>query len=170
MFRVLFLLFVVVPIIEIAVLMQVGSLIGAWPTVAIVIITAWLGAKNVKAQGLATVQNLQHKMAQGEAPSEEIVAGLLLLVAGVLLVTPGFVTDAFGLSLLIPQVRLGLVKNVQKHISMQTVGNAGFTYTSYTNQSANQSFEQDEPVDSFEQAKQHIHQGQTIDGEYERKD
>ena len=169
MFRILFLLFIVVPIIEIAVLMQVGELIGAWPTVAIVIITAWLGAKNVKTQGIATVQNLQNKMAQGEAPSEEIVAGLLLLVAGVLLVTPGFVTDAFGLSLLIPQVRLGLVKSVQKHITMQTIGASGFTYTSYSNQTQ-QPFEQPEQEDSYEQAKQHIHQGKTIEGEYERKE
>lgn len=166
MFRVLFLLFIVVPIIEIAVLMQVGALIGAWPTVAIVVITAWLGAKNVKAQGVATVQNLQTKMAQGEEPSEEIVAGLLLLVAGVLLVTPGFVTDAFGLSLLVPQVRKALVKSVQQHISMQAVGGASFTYSSSTTQP----FEKEEHIDSFEEAQQHIHQGQTIDGEYERKD
>ncbi|NMP31770.1 FxsA family protein [Thalassotalea sp. M1531] len=163
MFRILFLLFVVIPIIEIAVLMQVGSLIGAWPTVAIVVITAWLGAKNVKAQGIATVQNLQTKMAQGEAPSEEIVAGLLLLVAGVLLVTPGFVTDAFGLSLLVPQVRLALVKSVQQHLSVQTVGASGFSYSA-------QSFSQEEHVDSYEEAKHHVHQGKTIDGEFERKD
>ena len=99
MFRVFFFLFIVVPIIEIAVLMQVGALLGAWPTVAIVIITAWLGAKNVRQQGIATIQSVQTKMAQGEAPSDEIVAGLLLLVAGILLVTPGFVTDFFGLNL-----------------------------------------------------------------------
>ena len=120
MFRILFFLFVVVPIIEIAVLMQVGSLIGVWPTVAVVVVTAWLGAKNVKAQGISTIQNLQTKMAQGEEPSQEIVAGLLLLVAGVLLVTPGFVTDAFGLSLLVPQVRAALVSSVKQHLVMQS--------------------------------------------------
>ncbi len=169
MFRVLFFLFIVVPIIEIAVLMQVGSLIGAWPTVAIVIVTAWLGAKNVKAQGLATVQNLQNKMAQGEMPSEEIVAGLLLLVAGVLLVTPGFVTDAFGLSLLIPQVRKALVSSVQQHLSVQSVGGAGFSQSSFHFEQEQQPF-QHQKQDSFDRAQHHVHQGSTIDGEYERKD
>ena len=117
MFRILFALFIVVPIIEITVLMQVGELIGAWPTVAIVIISAWLGAKYVRQQGLATLQSVQTKMAQGEMPSGEIVTGLMLLVAGVLLVTPGFVTDIFGLLLLVPNVRRALASTVQKHIN-----------------------------------------------------
>ena len=105
MFPVLFLLFVLVPIIEISVLIQVGSVIGTWPTIAIVILTAWLGAKFVKQQGIATLRNVQEKSARGEVPSEEIITGFLLLVAGVVLVTPGFVTDAIGLSLLVPGVR-----------------------------------------------------------------
>lgn len=87
MFRFLFLLFIIIPIIEIFLLMQIGALIGAWPTIAIVIITAWLGAKNVKQQGIATVNLVQTKMAQGQTPSEEIMSGLMLLIAGVLLVT-----------------------------------------------------------------------------------
>ena len=116
MFRILFALFIIVPIIEITVLMQVGELIGAWPTIAIVIVSAWLGAKYVRQQGIATLQSVQTKMAQGEMPSSEIVTGLMLLVAGVLLVTPGFVTDIFGLSLLVPAIRHALANSVQKHI------------------------------------------------------
>ena len=182
MFRVLFILFVIVPIIEIAVLMQVGSLIGAWPTVAIVVITAWLGAKNVKAQGLATIQNLQTKMAVGEELSQEIVAGLLLLVAGVLLVTPGFVTDAFGLSLLIPQVRAGLVASVQQQLAVQTIqgmqgkqgmGGASFTYQQHTQQSSDQSHGFEQHTDPFDKARAktgNVEQGNTIEGEFERKD
>lgn len=182
MFRVLFILFVIVPIIEIAVLMQVGSLIGAWPTVAIVVITAWLGAKNVKAQGIATIQNLQSRMAVGEEPSQEIVAGLLLLVAGVLLVTPGFVTDAFGLSLLIPQVRNGLVASVQQHLAMQTIqgmqgsqgmGGASFTYRQQSHHASGQQHGFDQHVDPFEKTRtksNNVEQGNTIEGEFERKD
>ena len=68
MFRFLFILFIVVPIIEIMVLMNVGAWLGVWPTIAIVIITAWLGAKNVKQQGIATLNSVQTKMAQGEMP------------------------------------------------------------------------------------------------------
>ena len=79
-------------------------------------------------------------MAMGEEPSQEIVAGLLLLVAGVLLVTPGFVTDAFGLSLLIPQVRAGLVASVQQQLAVQTIqgmqGKQGMGGASFTFQQA----------------------------------
>ena len=162
MFRVLFLLFIIVPIIEISVLMQVGQLLGVWPTVAIVIITAWLGAKNVRQQGIATVQSLQTKMAQGQMPSDEIVAGLLLLIAGVTLITPGFVTDAFGLLLLVPAFRRGLVKSVQKHIVTTQVHQSQY---GFHQQSV-------DPIenDPFEQKQQSHHQGQTLDGEYERKD
>lgn len=159
MFRILFFLFVIIPIIEIAVLMQVGAWLGAWPTIAIVIVTAWLGAKNVKQQGIATLQSVQNKMAQGEAPSNEIVAGLLLLVAGVLLVTPGFVTDFFGLSLLVPQIRNGLINAVQKQLSQHTV-----VHTQSFGYQQHNTFEQDE-----EQTPQH-RDNNTIEGEFERKE
>lgn len=169
MFRVLFFLFIVVPIIEIAVLMQVGALLGAWPTVAIVIITAWLGAKNVRQQGIATIQSVQTKMAQGEAPSDEIVAGLLLLVAGVLLVTPGFVTDFFGLSLLIPQVRSKLIKSVQQHLVQNpSAGGAQFHFYQQSSEDFQQKdpFAKQDPLDGHKS----VHHGQTIEGDFERKD
>ena len=169
MFRMLFILFVIVPIVEIMVLMQVGSLLGVWPTLAIVIITAWLGAKNVKQQGIATLQSVQLKMAQGEMPSDDIVAGILLLVAGILLVTPGFVTDIFGLSLLIPQVRISLKRAVQKHLSsasMSTRFKAGIDSDAFAKQSNQQS-----PFESPNDDTQPFqHQGKTLDGEFERKE
>lgn len=182
MFKVLFVFFVVVPIVEIAVLMQVGQFLGVWPTVSLVIITAWLGAKNVKQQGLATIQSLQQKMASGGMPSDEIVAGLLLLVAGIFLVTPGFVTDILGLSLLVPSVRRLLIATVQQ----QLVNNAAKSHSfSFHQQTFNQQTFRQSP---FQQEKsehlhsEHIHnddeisfsknkhQGHTLDGEYERKD
>jgi UPF0716 protein FxsA len=164
MFRVLFLLFIIVPIIEIMVLINVGAWLGAWPTIAIVIITAWLGAKNVKKQGVATLQSVQTKMAQGDMPSDEIVAGLLLLVAGVLLVTPGFVTDFFGLSLLIPQVRKALIKSIQQQLVSSSVSSGqGFGFHA-------QSFHQRPFENEQNDLHDHKHQGQTLDGEFERKD
>ena len=133
MFQVLFVLFIVIPIIEIAVLIQVGELLGLWPTIAIVITSAWLGAKYVRQQGLATMQSVQSKMAQGEMPSTEIVTGLMLLVAGVLLVTPGFVTDIFGLMLLIPQVRQAIAAMVQKHMLVgQVAAGASFHHHNFS--------------------------------------
>jgi len=171
MFQILFLLFIVVPIIEIAVLMQVGELIGGWPTVGLVVLSAWIGAYFVKQQGLSTVQNLQLKMAQGEMPSNEIVAGLLLLVSGVLLVTPGFVTDVFGLSLLIPQVRLALVNSVKK----QLVSSNNVQFHMHGQQPFGQQqqnpFEQHQQ-NPFEQsdAPKRDNQGTTLEGEFERKE
>jgi UPF0716 protein FxsA len=160
MFRILFLLFVFIPIIEITVLIQVGNLLGLWPTVAIVIITAWLGANKVKQQGVATLASVQTKMAQGQMPSDEIVTGLMLLVAGVLLITPGFVTDIFGLALLIPSARAQLGKFAQRHFV--TIQTAGFSQGSFEHTQARHSteFPADHPP----------HQGQTLEGEFERKD
>jgi len=172
MFKVLFLLFVVVPIIEIAVLMQVGAILGVWPTIAIVVITAWLGAKNVKQQGIATLQSVQNKMATGEMPSDEIIAGLLLLIAGILLVTPGFVTDIFGLSLLVPQFRRLLIKSVQQHIVTSNTGsNQHFSFhaQSFSQHSSNTHDRQDARQDNLHDLKG-SHRGKTIDGEFEHKD
>ncbi len=179
MFRILFALFIIVPIIEITVLMQVGELIGAWPTVAIVIVSAWLGAKYVRQQGIATLQSVQTKMAQGEMPSSEIVTGLMLLVAGVLLVTPGFVTDVFGLSLLVPNVRKALANTVQKHIETNQGsafgGNAHFHASTFTQTSGNtyeNEFDSEvKSTDVFADKKPITHhQGETIEGDFQRKD
>lgn len=166
MFRFLFLLFIVIPIIEIALLMQIGQWIGVWPTITIVIITAWLGAKNVKQQGISTLNSVQTKMAQGQAPSEEIVSGLMLLIAGVLLLTPGFATDIFGLSLLIPSFRKGIVKVFQKNVPTQTFTGGGFQYHSQHEQPVNDDFftEPDKKDPSSR------HHGQILDGEFERKE
>ena len=165
MFRVLFLFFVIVPIIEITVLMHVGEWLGAWPTIAIVILTAWLGAKYVRQQGLVTLQSVQSKMAQGEMPSGEIITGVMLLVAGVLLVTPGFVTDFFGLSLLIPAVRQALIKSVQQHLVTSQVSQSRAGFYSSVEDSVNESANF-----NAEQQTQNKHQGETLEGEFERKD
>lgn len=101
----LFLLFVIMPIAEIAVLINVGEIIGGWNTVLLVILSAMIGAYLVKREGVSTLAQAQLKMQQGQVPAEEIGSGLLLLVAGVLLVTPGFITDVFGLLLTLPFTR-----------------------------------------------------------------
>lgn len=169
MFRLLFVLFIIIPIIEISVLMQVGELLGMWPTIGIVILSAWIGAKYVRQQGVATLQSVQAKMAQGEMPSSEIVTGLMLLVAGVLLVTPGFVTDIFGLSLLVPSIRDAIATYVQKHLNVKahaTGNHAGASF--YTgNTYENEGFSQTPNPES--KSIPH-HQSETIEGEYTRKE
>ena len=166
MFRILFLFFVIVPIIEITVLMHVGEWLGAWPTIAIVIFTAWLGAKYVRQQGIATLQSVQTKMAQGEMPSDEIITGVMLLIAGVLLVTPGFVTDIFGLSLLVPAIRQVLIKSVQQHLVMSQMSQGGSSFSaSSVEETINGSAEFKSTNQTTSQ-----HQGETLEGEFERKD
>lgn len=96
---------VVVPIIEIALFIQIGGWLGLWPTIAVVIVTAVVGGVLLRQQGIRTLGALQAQLARGADPSPLLLEGAMLLVGGVLLLTPGFFTDAIGLALLVPQVR-----------------------------------------------------------------
>ena len=95
-------LFLVIPIIEIYFLIKVGEVIGAWPTIFLVVATAVIGAALLRQQGLSTLARLQSNMSQGKIPAQEMVEGVLLAVGGALLMTPGFVTDAIGFLCLLP--------------------------------------------------------------------
>lgn len=98
-------IFVAMPIIEIAVFIQAGELIGLWPTIGIVILTAIIGTSLMRAQGLQTLARAQAQMDHGEMPIGEMFDGICILIAGVLLLTPGFVTDTMGFLLLVPPLR-----------------------------------------------------------------
>ena len=102
---VLLLAFIITPIVEIAVFIEIGGQIGLWPTLAIVVITAMVGTALLRAQGLATFAQAQQSLARGEFPLRQVFDGACLLVAGALLLTPGFVTDGIGLALFLPPVR-----------------------------------------------------------------
>ena len=110
MFRLLLLLFIAIPLIEIYLLVQVGERIGALPTVGLVIFTAALGIWLLRWQGLTTLTQVQISMAQGQLPAIPLLEGLLLLMAGALLLTPGFFTDTIGFLLLIPPLRRVLAR------------------------------------------------------------
>ena len=99
------LLFVVVPAVEIYVIIKVGASLGAWPTLAIIGVTAVVGAALAKSQGIAVLNRMQASMASGEGTGMALIEGVLILVAGVTLLAPGFITDAIGLSLLLPPIR-----------------------------------------------------------------
>ena len=105
----LFLLFIVVPLVEIYLLLEVGGIIGAVPTIGLVVLTAAAGAALVRAQGFSTIRQVRRSMEAGEIPAVAIVEGIFLLVAGALLLTPGFLTDAVGFGCLIPPLRRGLI-------------------------------------------------------------
>ena len=97
-----------VPIIEIAVFIEVGGRLGLWPTLATIILTAMAGTALLRQQGLATLQRVHESLEANRFPMAEVFDGLCLLVAGALLLTPGFVTDAAGLLLFVPAVRVAL--------------------------------------------------------------
>ncbi len=106
----LFLAFVAVPILEISLFIQVGGAIGLWPTLAIVILTALAGTTLMRRQGLMTLNRLQSTLTDGGNPADPMVQGAMILVAGVLLLTPGFFTDTVGFLLLVPPVRRVIIK------------------------------------------------------------
>lgn len=103
--QLVFLVFLIVPFIEIYLLLQIGGIVGVFPTIALVVITAIVGAGLLRQQGLATLQRFQDNLQKGEIPAYEMVEGPMLLVGGALLLTPGFFTDVIGFACLIPSVR-----------------------------------------------------------------
>jgi UPF0716 protein FxsA len=139
----MFLLFLCVPLLEIWLLIKVGGVIGALPTVALVVLTAVIGATLARRQGLATLARLQATLARGEAPAMEMLEGVILLIGAFLLLTPGFFTDALGFACLVPPVRRALVRLAVRRFTVVTPppGAPGGT-----------------------------HQPRTIEGEYRRED
>ena len=105
MFARIFLLFIIVPLIELFLFLVIGSKIGILPTFAIILLTGILGAALARSQGLKAITKYQQSIAEGRLPHEAVIDGLLILVAGALLLTPGFLTDTIGFLLLAPPVR-----------------------------------------------------------------
>lgn len=130
------LIFFITPIVEMYLLIEVGGYIGAWPTIGLVMITAVIGVTLLRIQGLATLTRGMSRLQGGELPAREVVEGLLLAVAGALLLTPGFVTDAIGFFLLTPILRGLVAERVLARV--QVAGAAGTFYQ----QSYQQSYEQ----------------------------
>lgn len=121
--QILMLFFLIVPFIEITLLLQVGGLIGIFPTVFLVVLTAVLGAWLLRKQGFVTWQRFQNSLAQGEIPAYEMIEGPILLVGGALLLTPGFFTDLLGFACLIPGLRRKMAQTIiERHLLTGTAG------------------------------------------------
>ncbi len=115
----LFLAFITVPIIEIALFIQVGGTIGLWPTLGIVVVTAILGTWLVRTQGAMALGNLRRSFSELDDPTEPLAHGAMILLAGALLLTPGFFTDAIGFALLTPPVRRAAFGYLRKRMHVQ---------------------------------------------------
>jgi UPF0716 protein FxsA len=108
----LILLFTTIPLLELALLLWIGSRVGVLPTVALILLTGVLGAALARQQGFATWRRFEAALQQGRIPGRELAEGLLILVAGAVLLTPGVLTDAAGFLILVPAVRRPLIDRV----------------------------------------------------------
>ena len=158
-FPIVFMLFVAMPILEIFVLIQVGSSIGALATIAIVVLTAIIGTWLLRAQGLSTLGKARSRMAGGEIPAFQLLEGLALGVGGALLLTPGFITDAFGFACLFPPTRHLLVNSLSKRFTVAQFDTGGFTAPGGKSQPPPRKPSSGNTID-----------GDVIEGEYTRKD
>jgi len=116
MFLKLFLAFTIIPVVEIYILIQIGSVMGAFNTVLLVIGTGFAGAYLARMQGLETLYRVRASLQQGIMPAEEIIDAVIILVAGVVLLTPGLITDIAGLLLLFPLTRLHFKRFFRKKL------------------------------------------------------
>lgn len=119
----LFALFIAVPLIEIALFIQVGGWIGLWPTLAVVVLTAIAGTYLVRRQGLTALNDLRRALEELDNPALPLAHGAMILFAGALLLTPGFFTDTVGILLLIPAVRDAALRWLARRVRVET-----FTY------------------------------------------
>lgn len=149
MFGRLFLLFLIIPFIEITLLIKLGGVIGVVPTVAIMVLTAIIGARLVRQAGLTTWMEAQRRMAAGEVPGQQLAEGVLLLIAGVMLLTPGLLTDLAGIIILIPAVRARLARNMGRFVVVSSVT---------------------PPMGGRAEPGSRPQSGDTIEGEFERKE
>ncbi|MDD9725267.1 FxsA family protein [Roseovarius sp. SK2] len=115
----LFVAFLLVPLVEIALFIQVGGFIGLWPTLGIVVLTAIIGTWLVRTQGAMAIGQLRSSFQKLDDPTEPLAHGAMILIAGALLLTPGFFTDAVGFSLLAPPIRKSLFQFLRKRIKVR---------------------------------------------------
>ncbi len=164
MFPLIVFFFLVIPIIEIYLLIQVGQVIGAGWTILLVVLTAVIGVWLLRIQGLSTLTRAQRRLQENELPAREILEGMALVVAGAFLLTPGFFTDTFGFLLLFPPTRIWLASLVASRMVVA----ASVQAQSMHGQSMNDQANRGDPMRG--QPGQH-HDGDVIDGvKYHRDD
>ncbi|EXJ12740.1 MULTISPECIES: FxsA family protein [Nitrincola] len=154
--RYIFLLFIIVPIIEITLLINVGQMIGIMYTIGLVLLSAFIGVNMLRVQSLSTLMKAQERVNQGEIPGKEMAEGVVLAVGGALLVTPGFVTDVVGFCCLIPWTRSAIVRFISQRF--QLIASHKTVHARYTETHVKSSHAS------------HAAPGDVIDGEYTRKE
>ena len=153
MLRIWPLLFIIVPLVELYLIIEVGSVIGALWTVFLVVLTAVIGVTLLRIQGLSTLMEARRKMEMDTVPAMEMMEGIMLAVGGALLVTPGFITDTLGFLCLIPVTRRAMIAYLIRRSTIHAQ-----TYYSRDGRPHNGGHGDGH------------HQGRTIEGEFQRKD
>ena len=120
-------LFIFLPMIELYLLIMLGSRVGAMPTIGLIVLTGVLGATLARQQGLSILSKIQREMASGKPPTNELVEGALIVVGGIVLLTPGIVTDIFGFSLLIPPIRKAISQRLTNSFAKKVSKATGFS-------------------------------------------
>ena len=119
------LLFVIVPLLELALLIKMGQWVGSWPTIGLVVFTGLTGAWLARMQGLRTMWRLRHDLANGRIPGQAIMDGMAVLAGGALLLTPGIITDVIGFGLLFPGTRHAIQKRIMARLERYIQEGAG---------------------------------------------
>ena len=125
--KILFILFIIIPIIEMWLLIEVGSHIGTLNTIGLVLLTAFIGLILLRQQGISTLLRARQRLDQGQIPAREMIDGIFLGVAGALLLTPGFFTDTIGFACLAPVTRTVIISFFCRHVQFQTAKSTHFT-------------------------------------------
>lgn len=146
MFAKLFALFTIVPLVELLLLIPLGQTIGTWPTIALVVATAAIGATLGKSQGIGAWNRITTQMAQGSLPGDAIIDGLIVLVACVLLITPGVLTDITGITLLIPFTRAPIRRYLKRRWTKR-LQNGTVTYIDLAAQRTSRAPAEDDVID-----------------------
>jgi UPF0716 protein FxsA len=160
-------LFVVIPLVELYLIIKVGSLIGALWTVILVLLTAVIGVQLLRFQGFSTLNRARRSMEMGQLPAMEMMEGMALAVGGALLITPGFLTDTLGFLCLVPATRRAMIRWIMRHGNVQAgvhVSGAGFGrgYSGGGRSRHGDGVQREDP--SAQRG------GRVIEGEYDRKD
>ena len=162
-------LFIVVPLVELYFIIVVGEMIGALWTIILVLMTAVIGVNLLRVQGMNTLTRAQHNMAQGQIPAMEMMEGVALAVAGVLLITPGFITDSIGFLCLIPASRQAIIRFLMARATMVSHhGNRSASWQSRHHQDFQKRRHDSKPGSADAKPAKKV--GRTIEGEFHRED
>lgn len=160
------LIFVIIPLIELYVIIAVGERIGAFWTIMLVLLTAVVGVNLLRVQGVKTLMRAQANMARGQVPAMEMMEGMVLAAAGIMLITPGFISDTLGFLCLIPTSRQAIIRFILSRSTVQTsfdAGSGGFQPPPPSDTEA-------DPAGSDQADPDQIKKGRTIEGEFRRED